>query len=204
MIGRYGPLLLLLLAGCGQDAGCNLMKVAQVPLEPKGKMLLVSVAINGQTIPMLLDTGNAYSYLNESAVKQANAKKNDSYYSMTISVAGWSMGSVVNINSMSIGDVQLSSVNRLPVTVSPISLLGMGILKDYDLDIDGPNRTLTLYRVRAPQCDTPPWDGDSISGASSQWNSLTVPIEINGVAGSGQIDTGSAWTAILPTMWRWR
>jgi len=103
---------------------------------------------------------------------------------------------------MSIGDVQLSSVNRLPVTVSPISLLGMGILKDYDLDIDGPNRTLTLYRVRAPQCDTPPWDGDSISGASSQWNSLTVPIEINGVAGSGQIDTGSAWTAILPTMWR--
>jgi hypothetical protein len=29
-----------------------------------------------------------------------------------------------------------------------------------------------------------------------------VPIEINGVMGSVQIDTGSAWTAILPTMWR--
>jgi hypothetical protein len=32
---------------------------------------------------------------------------------MTIGVAGWSMGSVVNINRLSVGDVQLTSVKRL-------------------------------------------------------------------------------------------
>ena len=42
--------------------------------------------------------------------------RNDSYYSMTIGVAGWSIGSVVNINRLSVGDVQCGNAPLLLVT----------------------------------------------------------------------------------------
>ena len=49
--------LLLVLASCPPDAACNLVRVAQVPLELKNHLFVLPVTINGHAIEMLLDTG---------------------------------------------------------------------------------------------------------------------------------------------------
>ena len=50
-------LLLLLLASCPPGGECNLVRLAEVPLELKSYVLVLPVSINGQAIEMLLDTG---------------------------------------------------------------------------------------------------------------------------------------------------
>jgi hypothetical protein len=53
----------LALTGCAQGSGCDLVKVAQVPLEPGDRLCVVPVAVNGHAIGMLLDTGSEINLL---------------------------------------------------------------------------------------------------------------------------------------------
>ena len=61
-------LLVLALAGCGQSSGCDLVKVAQLPIEFRSRLFIVPVTVNGHAISMLLDTGGEKSLLGEAAV----------------------------------------------------------------------------------------------------------------------------------------
>ena len=58
-IAVLGLFLLLLLSSCPSDDTCELVPVAQVPLELTNHVFVVPVTINGQAIDMLLDTGAA-------------------------------------------------------------------------------------------------------------------------------------------------
>jgi Aspartyl protease len=107
---------------------------------------------------------------------------------------------------MSIGAVVLS-VGRLAVNSfggkQPFEgILGLDILRDYDFDIDGPKRVLTLYRIRRCELAPPPWDEPAapIAGFSTRTGWLKVPFKLNGVAGIGFLDTGASNTMITPQM----
>jgi hypothetical protein len=155
--------LLLVLASCPPDAACNLVQVAQVPLELKNHLFVLPATINGHAIEMLLDTGAHKSLLGESAVQRLNLIRDARSYTSLMGLSGSSATPDARIDSMSIGAVVLT-VDRLPVTSFGGSqtfdgILGLDILRDYDLDIDGPNRMLTLYRVRRCEPAPPPWDG---------------------------------------------
>jgi hypothetical protein len=62
--------VLVALGGCASDqsVGCTAAKVAEVPLQPAGQILLVPVNVNGHTLQMILDTGAQKSVLTEFAV----------------------------------------------------------------------------------------------------------------------------------------
>jgi predicted aspartyl protease len=83
-------------------------------------------------------------------------------------------------------------------------VLGMDILRDFDLDIDGPKRTLSLYRVRRCETADPPWDEPAVPvrGITSQRGRLRMPFEIDGIEGSALIDTGAQYTTIGQQMAR--
>ena len=102
---------------------------------------------------------------------------------------------------MSLGGVPLS-VDRISVNSYPgfDGVLGLGSLKDFDLDIDAPNRALTLYRVRTCERADPPWSEPavSIAGVSTRMGWLAIPFKIDGVAGTAVVDTGASSTMITP------
>ena len=62
-------LALALLAPAGAFAACHL-KVAELPVHMAGTRAIAMVGINDQQVPMMVDTGAFYSFLNESTAAQ--------------------------------------------------------------------------------------------------------------------------------------
>lgn len=198
--------LLLMLASCPPGAECDLVQVAQVPLELTNHVLVLPVSINGQAVGMLLDTGAQKSLLGEAAVRRLNLVRDTRSSTSLIGISGSSARPDARIDSMSIGGVALR-VTRLPVNSfggnQPFDgILGLDILRDYDLDIDGPNRLLTLYRVRRCEPADPPWDEPArrIAGFSTRTGWPKLPFKIDGIEGIGFLDTGASNTMITPRM----
>jgi predicted aspartyl protease len=201
-------LLLLALVGCAQSSGCDLVKVAEVPLEPRSRLLTIPATINGHAIIMVLDTGGQKSMLFEAAVTRLGIVRDARFNTPLIGIAGGSAHSDASIDSMSIGGEPIS-VNRLSVNTfgsgtTIDGLLGLDILRDYDLDIDPPKHTLTLYRVRRCEQADPPWDEPAtrIDETSTLMNWLKMPFEIDGIEGTVVVDTGNTTTMITPRMMR--
>ena len=154
-------LLLQVLCGCQQGSGCDLVQVAQLPLEPRGRLFAISVTLNDNAIHMLLDTGSQKSVLSEAAVARLGIVRDARFYSAMVGISGGSARPDANITGLSIGGAKVS-LDRMPVTTLGGNtvvdgVLGLDVLREYDLDIDGPKRLLTLYRVRTCDRADPPW-----------------------------------------------
>jgi predicted aspartyl protease len=210
-IGRRIPALaglLLLLAACQQGSGCALVKVAQLPLEESDKVFLVPLTLNGHTLKMLLDTGAQKTMLDAGAVRRLGIPQDGRTFSIMVGIGGGSPVADANVQGLLLGGVPVG-IDRMPVSTfdgasGASGVLGLDILRDYDLDIDGPNRTLTLYRVRRCERADPPWNqaGVPVEGVGTRIGWMEIPIEIDGVMGTGAVDTGASYTTIMPRMAR--
>jgi predicted aspartyl protease len=198
--------LLLVLAGRPSDAACDLVQIARVPLELKNHLFVAPVTLNGHAIDMLLDTGAQKSMLGEAAVQRLNLVRDPRSLTSLMGLSGTSAQPDARIDSMSIGAAALSAdrlaVNSIGGNQPFDGILGLDILRDYDLDIDGPKRVLTLYRIRRCVPAPPPWDEPAtpIAGFSTRTGWLKLPFKLNGVEGTGFLDTGASNTMITPQM----
>ncbi|HXA25502.1 MAG TPA: retroviral-like aspartic protease family protein [Acetobacteraceae bacterium] len=200
-------LLVLALAGCGQSSGCDLVKVAQLPIEFRSRLFIVPVTVNGHAISMLLDTGGEKSLLGEAAVQRLGVTRDGRTYTVLAGLAGGSIRTDANIDSMQLGGVPVSvdrmSVDSLVGYPGIDGILGLDILRDFDLDIDAPNHALTLYRVRRCERADPPWNEPATPIAVSTLRGwMDMPFEINGIAETAVVDTGATNTTITPRMVR--
>ncbi len=118
-----------------------------------------------------------------------------------VGIGGATTATDVTIDRMVIGGVHFP-VDR--VAVGPFSLqndrglhadglLGADILLAFDMDIDVPGGTLTLYRSRVCPNAKPPWAGPSveIQGVRALKDRLLVPSDLDGAAGRAIVDTGA-------------
>lgn len=195
-------LLLLALAACAQDGPCDLVKAAQVPLLARNHILAVPVTINGHAMELLLDTGAEASVLQEATVQRLGIARDARFLHASSGIGGASAKPMASIDSMTIGGMPIA-IERLPVNTVPASmhvdgLLGVDLLHDYDLDIDAPKRTLTLYSARACVRASPPWSEPAvpITGVELNEHRLRIPIEINAAAGMAVVDTGATTTLL--------
>jgi predicted aspartyl protease len=201
-------LLLLVLAGCDQGSGCNLVQVTQVPLEARGRLFAVPVTASGHRLNLLLDTGSERSLLDEAAVRRLSIPQDGRTFSIEVGLGGGSPRADANVEGMLLGDVPLP-ISRMPVsTVAGVlgvdGILGVDVLRDYDLDLDGPNRTLALYRIRRCDDAAPPWSEPAVrfDDVATGTGLLQVPFEIDGIAAVGTVDTGASVTSITPRLLR--
>jgi hypothetical protein len=164
----------------------------------RGRQLAVPVpvTINGQAVGLLLDTGSEKSFLTEATVERLHIPRDARFNTAIIGIGGGSARVDASVDHMLIGGVPLPvdriSVNSFSGRPRFDGLIGLDILRDFDLDIDTPKRTLTLYRVRVCERADPPWDEPAmpIAGISTETRWLKLPFEIDGVAGTATLDTG--------------
>ena len=201
-------LLLLVLAGCGQGSGCDLVKVGEVSLEARNRLFAAPVAVSGHRLTLLLDTGAERSLLDQAAVRRLNIPQDGRTFSVEVGLGGGSPRADANVEGMRLGDVPLP-ISRMPVsTIAGVlgvdGILGLDVLRDYDLDLDGPQRTLALYRIRRCDDAVPPWDEPAVrfDDVATRTGWLQVPFEIDGVAAVGTVDTGASVTSITPRLLR--
>jgi predicted aspartyl protease len=201
-------LLLLALAGCQQGAQCDLVKLSEVPLELRDRLFTVPATVNGHAINLELDTGGTRSFLLETTVQRLGIARDARRSTAVSGVGGGVPRPVARLESMSIGGTPISvsgiSVSTLGGNPAFDGVLGLDFLQHFDLDIDGPHRTLTLYAVRQCEAADPPWNEPfaRITGAAAQMGWLTIPLEIDGIQGSAPVDTGASFTMIMPRMMR--
>jgi len=199
-------LLLPVVAGCEQNSGCDLVGVAQVPIRISNRALTVEVSINGQSARTLLDTGANRSLVSETAKQRLGLVEDARFLTSYVGIGATTTKADVSVASMMIAAAPLSiermGVGTVPQGVVADGLLGMDILRDFDLDIDESKRMLSLYRVRRCGTADPPWDEPAIwiHGITSRYGLLRMPFEIDGIEGDAVIDTGAAFTLIRQHM----
>ena len=168
-------------------------------------MFAVPVSVNGRIISMVLDTGAKTNLLTDAAADRLSVVRDGRTVTIVTGVAGGSLRADARLDSISLGGVPLP-VDRISVNSYPgfDGVLGLDSLKDFDLDIDAPNRALTLYRVRTCERADPPWSEPAVSipDASTRMGWLAIPFQIDGVAGTAVIDTGASFTMITPALAR--
>ncbi len=208
MRGLISLLLLLFagLAGCAAPESCDLVPLAETPLDTRANLMFVTVIISGQPIRLLVDTGAERTVLTEAAVARLGLPHDRQHLTRSFGIGGSSANWDADIPGIVIGQTRFP-IEHVAVgnfSIDHVSgprtdgLLGADILLAFDLDIDEADHQLTLYRVRRCPDAVPPWHEPAIriNGLEARRDRLLVPITLDGVAGMAILDTGAQATTI--------
>ena len=212
MIARLMLGLAMLLWPGLVSAACSVRQLAVVPLDLAGTIVLVPVMVNGVPGRFILDTGAAQTVVTPDAVSHFGLAL-DEWTSTTMQgVGGIERRRNADPRSVTIGGVALHrrSVAQdatLRVATLPRSvvgawqidgLLGRDFLSLFDLDVNFPGRTLTLYDVRGCAGRFLPWTADylSVPVENPAESALVVPVELDGVPLRALLDTGASRSLI--------
>jgi predicted aspartyl protease len=205
--GRIWPalLLLLLVSACAPNPiNCDLVVDAHVPLEVHNRLLVVPAGINGKWVKLLVDTGAERTVLSADAVERLGLERDEKTVTRSTGVGGVYTAHDAIIPGLVLGGVRfpVSHVSvgqfRFGPGLTADGLLGSDVLLAFDLDIDVPGRTLTLYRPRLCPDVQPPWNQpfERVPGVKALRDRLLIPLELDGVSGMGILDTGAQATTI--------
>jgi predicted aspartyl protease len=199
-------LLLAALSACAPNPiNCDLVKVAEMPLEVHNRLLVVPAGINGHWLTLLVDTGAERTVLAEDVVNRLGLGRDKRIVTRSTGMGGSYVASDAIIPGLVLGGVRFPVVRvavgqfRFGPGLVADGLLGSDLLTAFDLDIDVPGGKLTLYRPRMCPDVTPPWHEPyaRVAGVRSlPPDRLMVPVELDGVEGMGILDTGAQATTI--------
>lgn len=209
---RFGGMLLALLAvlslGACQSGrvSCRLVRQAEIPVETGGTLALVSPEIDGTPMVFVLDTGAETSVLSTAALKRLGIAFD---FRRQARLNG--VGAALTTVTATIGRLRLGGLvirdHRVAVDphllagsggARPDGMLGADILSRYDIDLDLPRRTMTLYRARPCAGATPPWSFPYLRApAARRRNQLMIPITLDGHPIAAAIDTGTTAAIIV-------
>ena len=204
---------LVALAGCAGPAGpgilgggtCSLEQVARVPVRFYSGLPLVDATIAGAPVRLVLDTGADRTLLSEAAVRRLGLPRDPHRTSRSAGVGGVFGGFDAIVNTITLGGTTLP----LPrVVVGDFNLgfsdtqvdglLGADLWRHFDVDLDLPARTATLYRAQFCHRTAPPWPGPAIAieGLAGPPTRLLLPVALDGKGAAAIFDTGAQVTGV--------
>ena len=210
---RLCALLVCLLIGCAMaHADCRVTSVSTVPLEQADGHILVTVAVNDVDATFILDTGAERTLMGDDVVKRLGLARDGWVASIIQGIGGLEQRPNALPRSLRLGGVTLRrrtvtgdtsvTVGPLPVTAiagRPIAgLLGRDFLSPFDLDIDLPGRTLTLYDVRGCGTGFLPWSTPyaAIPTSAPIGAAMVLQVLIDGRPLRALLDTGASSSLI--------
>ena len=208
--GLAGAGLALLLAGAAgaqTPAGgpaCTVMRQAQLPLVESHGRFSVEVSVDDQPLAMLVDTGAQRAAVSPAAASRLQLPLDPSRTFHTIGVDGRTTGEHPRVaRTVRFGPVvwpqyALQTVNivrpeQAGDPAAPVGVIGADMLSAYDVELDFPARTLTLYAVAGCGGDFIPWTGrhDALTPLRGPPDLFILPMTLNGHAIRALLDTGS-------------
>ncbi len=199
--------LLLLLTACApglslpaSDPGCLLVQLGQVPLEMIADVPVVTAAINGRPVRMVLDTGATYTVVAPSAAARLGLRPIGGPVAME-GAGGRVSATPVVLPQVQIGGAQLQGVPAIvgrALDIATDGVFGVTLLSAFEIDLDVPRRVMTLYAPRKCLALTPPWASAyaELPAERLSQGQLVVPIAINGVGLRAVLDTGNSLTFV--------
>lgn len=211
---RFAILPLLLLARCASAPGidCDATVVARIPLHVEDRLLVVPAGINGKLVHLIVDTGAERTTISDAAANRLGLQHDARFITRSSGVGGASSAADVRIEELVMGH-QRFPVDRIAVGAFKLQnargldadgLLGGDVLLAFDMDIDVPDGTLTLYRRRLCPGFRPPWPETpvEIPGVRTRRTRLQVPFALDGADGMAILDTGAQGNVVGADMAR--
>jgi hypothetical protein len=210
VIVRIGVLLLLagLLTPAGAHAACVVAPRATIPLDVTGGAITVPVVVNGITATFILDTGAQRSVVTEEAVRRLGVARDEWVGTTMRGVGGIESRPNADPRSLTLGGIPLvrqtlSHDTSLTVGVLPRprvgsllidGLLGRDFISVFDLDLDVPDRRLTLYQVHDCAGRFLPWAGGygAVPVTLPAEDALVTPVTLDGTKLRALLDTGAS------------
>jgi len=199
---------------CGAAAAeCVVERQAQLPLTLDGFMPTVVARINGQDVRLGIDTGSQGTILTPTAVERLGLTRDFRRFATAFGATGR-----ILVNNAIIDDFEfagrVSRAKSVPVIAiaqprgksepgvpAMDGIIGAEILSQFDLDIDLPDRTLTLYRVEGCAEVTPNWGAGAVTrlpAAIGRSGRPVIPVELDGKPARAIFDSGASATLMSP------
>lgn len=203
---RATTALVLALLGTSPPAfaeSCNLRLNAELPLR-QASAIFVQAAIQGQPIPMMLDTGSPLT-----TIDRGTAEKFGLSLRPDPQVRAHGLGGDLRVSLVTIPDFQLGPQHIKNLTIRSVEgmrsdakqmrggLLGQDVLRDYDLELDVRGNRLALYE-KAACAHAPPWSEDSMTVPiyGARTGRIYFEIKLNGQALKAELDSGATHTTV--------
>lgn len=184
-------------------SGCQLTKEAQLPLVERSRRFLVEAEINGQKRLFVVDSGAWKSALSPDVADALNLPV-DRTGAQRVSGVGQTITPEYPrvVASIRLGGEQWTDL-RLPVTgqrtftsfgePNLAGILGADILSRYDVELDFPAQTMTLYTARNCLGRFAPWRGDyqAYSPDYTPHHTFLMDMALDGHAIRAVLDTGA-------------
>lgn len=191
------------------DPTCQLTREAEVQMSFRDGHYVVPVDIGGHSYPMVLAIGTDRTALSPGAI-QALGLAEDSRRADVVSGLGSTTSVYPHIvPSLKFGSSEwvnlpvltIEAIKRTPGdTDAPVGILGTDVLSRYDLNVDFPNRTMTLYTAQGCIAQFLPWQGRYFEYAAktqpSSKHRFIIPVTLNGQKLDAILSTG-LWKTIL-------
>ncbi len=194
------------------SSACAVQQRAVVPIEIVGNLMLVPVRVNGVAGTFILDTGAALTTVTTDAVSYFKLELDEWTATTMRGVGGIERRRNANPRSVEIGGVALhrrSVAQDATLRVATLSrglaggrtfdgLLGRDFLSLFDLSVDVPGHSLTLYEVRDCSGRFLPWPEEylSVPVENPAESALVVTVELDGVVLRALLDTGATQTLV--------
>jgi predicted aspartyl protease len=199
--------LLIFGAPARANEGCELKKVLSVESKPdRLRHLFLPVTLMDRETHLMLDTGGAWSVLNEAFAKSLQLPvKRLGHHIQFYDAVGGQLDSYVRVPSMKIAGFQMKRafdfilVDRgaSPSYTRDAGTMGMNFFQGLDIEIDHAKNEITLFLPRDCEGGGVHW-ADESAWFPFKWNGgiPVVRMQIDGEDINAVVDTGSTVTLI--------
>jgi len=199
---------MLLLGGCAaQSNSCAVNPIAVINLTfDQSGLANLPASVNGVSASMLLDTGSETSVLSPALAAKAGVYLlNGGGQLLYAGVAGSGATAITAAKTFSVGGMTGQQVQFLVIPQKPGSgddsiwgTLGIDIMSNYDIDLDYPDKTASLYDMTGCGSISFPWSGATAViplrfGANSD---IYIPVTVNGRSFMALLDSGTSISSI--------
>jgi predicted aspartyl protease len=186
---------------------CRVERLTSVPMREAGGLWVVDVQIHGKPATLMLDTGANNVLLLPEAVKRLNIRiDSNARYAVTAAGGTTVFRRALEIDEMAIGSERIEHL-RFPELEGAHwaergydGILGMTAFARFDVEIDFPAKTLSLYRRRFCPSGAPPWRERHASfpatARGSSQGSPMAPAQLDGQRGRALLDTGASLSVV--------
>ena len=134
---------------------CRLQRIASFPITPYGQLFTVPVKINGVDKKFLVDTGGYASSLGENVAKQMGIALRNIFGVRHIDASGKSAEHYVIVDSFKLGAMEATNFDLVAQALNGgdafDGTLAPDLLRNFDVEIDYANKTMTLFKPHS--CD---------------------------------------------------
>jgi predicted aspartyl protease len=190
-------------AGAGRPAPppCTLTRAAEVPLSVERGFITAPAVIDDKPVTMVIDTGDEITAITPSAVGLL-ALQRDPHQRTTLNGAGGTVTTQnVRLQSFGIGGMERLDQSYAVAALPSLSMsgyqaagvLGVDWLSEFDVDLDLPQRRMTLYRVQGCVGDYLPWHGPRTTLPAFRYGRglMLLAVTLDGIPLRALLDSGA-------------